>query len=63
MAARGRFKVVPVDCRMAPDFPFPAALGDAMAPVCRRTDDPAGWNYIYLMVIVIFFEMSGGLKG
>src|SRR3712207_8271077 len=27
----GRFKVISVDYRMPPDFPFPAALDDAMA--------------------------------
>jgi monoterpene epsilon-lactone hydrolase len=31
MAGYGRFKVVSVDYRMPPDFPFPAALDDAMA--------------------------------
>ena len=31
MAGYGRFKVVSVDYRMPPDFPFPAPLDDAMA--------------------------------
>lgn len=31
MAGYGRFKVVSIDFRMAPDFPFPAPLDDAMA--------------------------------
>ncbi|MEJ1975871.1 MAG: alpha/beta hydrolase [Acetobacteraceae bacterium] len=42
MAGYGRFKVISVDYRMPPDFPFPAALDDAMA-VWRdvlRTQDP-----------------------
>jgi acetyl esterase/lipase len=42
MAGYGRFKVVSIDFRMAPDFPFPAPLDDAMA-VYRAligTNDP-----------------------
>src|SRR3712207_8559787 len=31
MAGFGRFKVISVDYRMPPDFPFPAALDDVMA--------------------------------
>ena len=31
LAGFGRFKVISVDYRMPPDFPFPAALDDAMA--------------------------------
>lgn len=31
MAGFGRFKVISVDYRMPPDFPFPAALDDALA--------------------------------
>jgi acetyl esterase/lipase len=31
MAGFGRFRVISVDYRMPPDFPFPAALDDAMA--------------------------------
>src|SRR4029077_5831229 len=31
MAAYGGFKVISIDYRMPPDFPYPAAMDDAMA--------------------------------
>ena len=36
MAAYGGFKVISIDYRMPPDFPYPAAMDDAMAASCRR---------------------------
>jgi len=42
MAGFGRFKVISVDYRMPPDFPFPAALDDAIAVwrALLATNDP-----------------------
>jgi len=42
MAAHGRIKVISVDYRMPPDFPFPAAIDDAMAVYKEilKTTDP-----------------------
>jgi acetyl esterase/lipase len=54
MAAYGRFKCVSIDYRMPPDFPFPAALDDAMAVwrALLRSNDPRR--------MAIFGSSSGG---
>jgi len=46
MAGLGHFKVISVDYRMSPNFPFPAALDDAMAVWRAALDrtDQARWR-------------------
>ena len=54
MAGFGRFKVISIDYRMPPDFPYPAAMDDAMAVWKQvvKTDDPRK--------IAIFGTSTGG---
>jgi epsilon-lactone hydrolase len=54
MAGRGHFKVISIDYRMPPDFPYPAAMDDAMAVYKEivRTTDPKK--------IAIFGTSTGG---
>jgi monoterpene epsilon-lactone hydrolase len=54
MAGFGKFKVISIDYRMPPDFPYPAAMDDAMA-VCKevaKTND--------LKKMAIFGTATGG---
>ena len=39
LAGFGGFKVISVDYRMPPDYPYPAAMDDAMAGVPRGAED------------------------
>jgi acetyl esterase/lipase len=54
MAGYGKFKVVSIDYRMAPDFPYPAALDDVMAVwrVLQASYDPRN--------MAIFGTSAGG---
>jgi epsilon-lactone hydrolase len=54
MAGRGHFKVISIDYRMPPEFPYPAAMDDAMAVYKEivRTTDPKK--------IAIFGTSTGG---
>jgi acetyl esterase/lipase len=54
MAGFGRFKVISIDYRMPPDFPYPAAMDDAMAvwKEVIKTNDPKN--------MAIFGTSTGG---
>jgi acetyl esterase/lipase len=54
MAGFGRFRVISVDYRMPPDFPFPAALDDAVAVYREMLKTTKGTN------IGIFGTSAGG---